>query len=143
MIAVRPASGTDWTRAGEGGVEQTVAAGADLRLDELLGRGGPAEVDPGEDQSPAGNAHGGHPGPGRELHETPPPDHVLPLLGLPGAIRMRRNDWMWRTGPWHCLLCLVRSRAQGWDAERIGGQNARGFGRTTTTPIMSGWIAQW
>src|SRR5829696_2778148 len=33
--------------AGEGGVEQTVAAGADLRLDELYGRGGPAEVDPG------------------------------------------------------------------------------------------------
>ena len=81
--------------AGEGGVEQTVAAGADLRLDELLGRGGAAEVEPGQDQSPAGNAHGGHPGPGRELHETPPPDHVLPLLGLPGAIRMRRNDWMW------------------------------------------------
>ena len=78
--------------AGEGGVEQTVAAGADLRLDELCGRGGAAKVDPGEDQSAAGNADGGHPGPGRELHQTPSPDHVLPLLGLPGAIRMRGND---------------------------------------------------
>jgi hypothetical protein len=78
--------------AGEGGVEQTIAAGADLRLDELRGRGDAAEVKPGEDQAPPGNTHGGHPGPSRELHETPPPDHVLPLLGLSGAIRMRRND---------------------------------------------------
>ena len=37
----------------------------------------------------------------------------------------------------------MRRRAQAWGAVRIGDQNARGFGTTTTVPVMPGWIAQW
>ena len=80
----------------ESGVEQAVAAGADLGLDQLLARGGAAEVEPGQDQAPARHADGGDPGAGRQLHEVPPSDHVLVCEPVGCGLACVRDEWMWR-----------------------------------------------
>ena len=61
----------------EGRVKQTVPAGADLGLNELLSRRGSADVEPGQEQAPPRRADGGNPGAGSQGHETPAPDHWL------------------------------------------------------------------
>ena len=70
----------------EGRAQQTVAAGADLRLDELLSRGGSADVEPGQEQAPTRGADGGNPSAGSQCHETPAPDHWLGTSHTTGCI---------------------------------------------------------
>ena len=120
-------------------VQQTVPAGADLGLNELLRRGGSADVEPGQEHAPARRADGGNPGAGSQGHETPAPDHVAGHAAH-DRWHLMASAWMdVAIGPLGCFLShLVVRPGQALGAACIDAQSGIGLGMTITVPSMPG-----
>jgi hypothetical protein len=139
----------------EGGVEQAVAAGADLGLGQRFALRGAAGVDPGQDQAPARHADGGDPGAGRQLEEVPAADRRPGVGAASGSAWCVRDERMGLVVHRMFPSGVARARAgTALDPSRNSGARQRrrgrhhqprhsaiGGGTTTTVPPMPGWMA--